>query len=332
MAHSVNSVWNFCNETQKFALKHPRKWPSAFDLDKLTSGSSKELGINSTTIQCISAEYVTRRKQFKKNSLSWRSNKKSLVWIPFKAGGISFDREAGIATYSKLKLKLFYSRPLEGRICSGSITADARGRFYLNVVCEIPDFIGPTNLSNDVGIDLGLKDLLTTSDSQSVGAKRYYRKMEKQLAKAQQAKKKKLIRKIHAKIANQRKDFNHKISKELTDKYSVLYVGDVSSKELIKKPNLAKSVNDASWFQLKTFLSYKALAKGGFVRVVNERYSTQTCSECGCIPKTSPKGVNGLNIREWTCCDCGTHHMRDVNAARNILSSGRRTLQRLSSN
>jgi len=330
MSRAINLVWNFCNETQKFALSHNRSWPSAFTLDSLISGSSKELGVVASTLQQISKEYVQKRTQFKKPFLRWRSNKKSLPWIPFTAIGIQINRNAGTAKFSGLPLDLWYHRPIEGEIKSGSITADSRGRWYLNVVCKLPDLTGPVDLTRDVGVDLGLKDILTTSDGLSIGAARYYRRMENQLAKAQRAKKKKTVKRIHAKIKNQRKDFNHKLSKQLTDNYNVIYIGDVNSTELIKnKPNLAKSVLDASWHQLKSFVSYKALANGGFALEVSERYSTQICSACGSISSTSPKGISGLSIREWTCSDCGTTHSRDVNAAKNILSFGRETLQKL---
>ena len=289
MARAVNFVWNFCNETQLFALKHAKKWPTQVDLCNLTAGTSKELGLNSTTIQEVSKEYYKKRVQFKKNSLRWRSNRKSLPWIPFKANGFSFNRETGTAKYNKLILKTWYSRPLVGKICSGSISSDSRGRFYINIVCELGEFSGPTNHHNDVGIDLGLKSLVTTSDGHSVSASRYLRKMERRLALAQKSGKKKLVKNLNAKVSNRRKDYNHKLSSSLVNTYDVIFVGDVKPKDLIKT-NMAKSVHDAGWFQLKSFLSYKALAKGGIVLEVSERYSTQTCSVCGCIPETSPKG------------------------------------------
>ena len=89
---------------------------------------------------------------------------------------------------------------------------------------------------------------------------------------------------------------------------------------------MAKSILDAGWFMLKTQLEYKAIARSVVFEVVNESYSTQACSCCGAISANSPKGRAGLRIRERTCCECGTTHDRDVNAAKNILAAGHRRL------
>jgi IS605 OrfB family transposase len=324
----VNRVWNYCNELQKEALQmEGARWPSNFDLDKQLSGISKLLKLSATTLQEISKEYVTRRKQFKKPFLNFRSNKKSLHWIPFKGTGLVFNRESGEAKYVGFRFKLFNYKghPIQGEIKTGSICADSRGRFYLNLVCKIPDLI-TVHQNREVGIDLGLKDVVTLSDGTSIKAQKYFRKMERKLAKLQQAGKKKQLRNLHAKIKNRRRDFNHKLSRKIVNNFDHIYVGDVSPTQIAKKSKgLAKSVMDASWYQLKTFISYKALANGGFMREVKECYSTQTCSSCGSIPKTSPKGTKGLNIREWVCSECGAHHLRDVNAAKNILGFGRET-------
>ena len=326
-AGSVNDVWNFCNETQLAALKKgkaPKDWPSKFDFMRLTAGSSKELGLNSTSIQTVCEEYATRRKQFKKSRLNWRSRKKSLGWIPFKAGGISVNQEEGKATYRGITFSYWNSRPVEGQIKTGSISADYRGRWYLNLTCELPDFQGPVQ-HKEVGIDLGLKDVVVTSTGLKVPAPRYFRQYQSRLATAQRARKKKQVRSIHAKIANARKDFNHKLSAKLAQDFTFFVVGDVSSSKL-SKTTMAKSVQDVSWFQLKTFLKYKALARGSTYMEVSERYSTQMCSACGSIPSSSPKGTRDLSVREWVCSDCGTVHERDVNAALNILRFGHESL------
>jgi putative transposase len=90
------------------------------------------------------------------------------------------------------------------------------------------------------------------------------------------------------------------------------------------KTKLAKSVNDAAWSSFRNMLRYKAITHGATVEEVNESFSSQTCSSCGSLPDSRPKGIAGLGIREWVCSDCGTVHDRDVNAALNILRSGRR--------
>ena len=106
---------------------------------------------------------------------------------------------------------------------------------------------------------------------------------------------------------------------------AAIFVGDVASAKLVKT-KMAKSTMDAGWAMLKTMLEYKSHQAGIVFMEVNEAYSTQTCSCCGSIPVSSPKGRAGLRIREWTCSDCGAVHDRDVNAAKNILAAGLRRL------
>ena len=102
-------------------------------------------------------------------------------------------------------------------------------------------------------------------------------------------------------------------------------MGNVSSGKLVKT-KLAKSVLDAGWYQLKTMLEYKCAHAGIVFEEIDESYSTQTCSTCGALPRSRPKGIAGLGIRGWTCSECGAEHNRDTNAAKNILAAGHRRL------
>ena len=113
----------------------------------------------------------------------------------------------------------------------------------------------------------------------------------------------------------------HQFSSQLVRENAAIFVGDVASAKLVKT-KMAKSTLDAGWAMLKTMLETKSRQAGIVFMEVNEAYSTQTCSCCGSIPASSPKGRAGLGIREWTCSDCGAVHDRDVNAAKNILARG----------
>ena len=175
-----------------------------------------------------------------------------------------------------------------------------------------------------VGIDLGLKEAAVASDAQRIEG-RFYRKLEARLGIAQRAGKKCRVKAIHAKIKNQRKDMLHKFSAAMVKDYGAIFVGDVASAKLVKT-KMAKSTLDAGWAMLKTMLEYKSHQAGIVFEVVNENYTTQTCSCCGVIPASSPKGRAGLGIREWVCSECGTAHDRDINAAKNILAAGHRRL------
>src|SRR5215831_12731400 len=173
-----------------------------------------------------------------------------------------------------------------------------------------------------VGIDLGLKDLATLSTGEKVEVPKFYRQSEERLATVQRARKTRRARAIHAKIANRRRDFLQKASAKLAEEYGLIFVGDVSPSKLAQT-KMAKSVHDAGWSRFRNMLAWKLrLRSGGMLLEVSEDLTTQTCSECGRLPSSRPRGTAGLGIREWTCDDCGAVHDRDVNAAKNILRCG----------
>jgi len=109
-------------------------------------------------------------------------------------------------------------------------------------------------------------------------------------------------------------------------KHAAIFVGNVNAKAMVKT-SMAKSVLDAAWTTFRTQLKYKAIGQCVVFAEVNEAFSTQTCSSCGTLPDSRPKGIAGLRIRAWTCSACESVHDRDTNAARNILRSGRRALE-----
>ena len=178
-------------------------------------------------------------------------------------------------------------------------------------------------VQTEVGIDLGLKSLATLSNGKKVSNGRYYRMMERKLAKAQRGKKKRQAKTIHAKIKNKRMDDIHKATTKIADENNLIVVGNFGAKKLAKT-KMAKSINDAATTMFKTTLKYKA--SGRWYVEVDETNTTRTCSCCRAIPASAPKGVKGLSIREWVCCECGAIHDRDINAARNILRIGRDAL------
>ena len=324
MACEVNQVWNFCNETSHRAIRERYQWLSGYDLQKLTNGFSKCEGvqIGSPTVQQVCEDYAKARKQFKKAKLRWRvsnpqSSKYSLGWIPFKARALQY--KAGQIQFAGQRFNLWDSYGLaDYEMRAGSFSQDSRGRWYLNVVVKVQAKASAGTAS--VGIDLGLKEAAVTSAGERIEG-RFYRKLECQLGIAQRAHKKNRVKAIHAKIANQRKDLLHQFSTKLVRENAAIFVGDVASEKLVKT-KMAKSTLDAGWASLKTMLEYKSHQAGIVFEVVNESYTTQTCSCCGAIPASSPKGRAGLRIREWTCSECGAVHERDVNAARNILAAG----------
>ncbi len=328
LASEVNFVWNYVNDLGFRHLKRKGEFLSAFDIAKYTKGTSKECNLHSQTIQAVTEELVTRRKQFKKAKLKWRvSNKKSarrsLGWIPFKKVAIKYAN--GYVQYGKHQFKLWDSYGLSKyTLKTGSFVEDSRGRWYVCLVVESPKQDKST-ATKAIGIDLGLKDIATCSDGTVISNPKFYRKYEQKLGIAQRARNKKRVRALHAKIANSRKDHLHKASTKLVNENALIIVGDLSAKKLVKT-KMAKSVLDTGFSALKTMLKYKCENAGVLFEEVQEAYTTQICSCCGEITSSSPKGRTDLGIREWECMSCGTAHDRDINSALNILALGHKRL------
>ena len=314
-ARAVNRVWNYCGEVHNAARRHNKRWPSGFDLINLTSGSSKLLGLHSDTVQAVCKQFAISRDASGKRP-RWRG-RKSLGWIPFQAPrAIRLQGDAVI--FLGQRYRLWLSRPVDGRVLCGSFGEDARGRWSLNLQVEVPE--DREHGTGEVGIDLGLKSLVTLSTGQKIEAPRLYRKHERALGIAQRAGRKLRVRPIHAKIANCRKHFLHELSKRLVRENRRICIGNVNSRGLART-SLAKSVLDAGWSQLRSQLHYKATRHGAEYIEVDERFSTQVCSECGA--RGGPQGREGLVVREWSCGGCGARHDRDINSAINLLVSGR---------
>lgn len=319
-ARAVNYTWNFCNDSQKYALKWGRKWLSGFDLDALTAGASKELGLHSGTINAITSQYAKSRRRHNRPYLRYRG-KKSLGWVPLK--GRDLKREDAAFRFIGNTFRVFNSRQLPaGKIKDGTnFSQDARGNWYLNIVVEVAE-AETRPIRNGVGIDLGLKDFAALSTGEKIANPRHYGQLEERLGKAQRARKKRLAAKIHNKITNRRRDALHKLSHRLVREFDYIAAGNVNAAGLAKT-SMAKSVLDAGWSSFRSMLAYKAVKHGAWYEEVDERFTSQVCSGCGCLPDSRPKGIADLGIRNWTCDDCGDVHDRDVNAAINLLAKSR---------
>ncbi len=243
--------------------------------------------------------------------------KKSLGWVPFVRRTVQLKGDS--ITLQKRRYRFWRHRDFNEAFKTGCFVEDAQGRWFVCFTAEAEDL--PQAPDTAVGIDLGLKDLATLSDGTVISNDHWYRGLEDKLAIAQRARNNKRVKAIHAKIKNRRKHELHVASNRIAKQYRTIVIGDVSSTKLAKT-NMAKSVYDAGWYQLKQSLQYKARRRQGSFQVVNEAYTTQTCSSCGCLPDSRPKGIAGLGIRQWECSECGVVHDRDHNAAINILSVG----------
>lgn len=294
---------------------------SAFDLINFTAGAGHELGLHSETVGAICQEYAKSRRQAKKIKLHWRSRKRSLGWIPFKARFLAIKGDS--IKYLKYRFRFWLSRAIKGVVKTGSFTQDACGHWYVNFQCEVDDPGVPLGAA-EIGIDLGLKNQIACSDmDEPYSRENLIRKHEAALGMAQRAHKKKRVKAIHGRIAHTRKDWAHKTTTAIVNRATLIVVGNVSSLKMTKT-RLAKSTLDAGWGQLRTLLEYKASRLGVMYGEVNESGSTVTCSAC--LSKTGPSGLSNLGVRVWRCTNCGVAHNRDTNASRNILRRGRATL------
>lgn len=279
----------------------------------MCNGVGAELGIHQQTVQEVCRQFAQSRDK-NRGAPGFRSSfgsKRALGWIPFTSQ--SRQTKGNSATYLGKRYRFWEGhRILPDNAKGGSFVEDAQGRWYVCFQVEVEE--RPVG-KGEVGIDLGLKSFAALSDGRVIDAQRVYRRYEARLAIAQRAGNKRRAKAIHAKIKNCRKDFLHKLSTDLAARYAIIAVGNVNSKQLAKT-SMAKSVLDAGWSAFRSMLKYKS---AGYIEV-DERFTTQSCSECGSI--AGPKGRAGLNERRWTCDGCGESHDRDVNSAVNILRLG----------
>ena len=316
LSRSVNRVWNYCGEIHEASRRHNKRWPSGFDMVKLTTGSGALLGLHSDTVQAVARQFVSSRNLHRKRP-HWRG-KNSLGWVPFAAArAIKMDRDAVI--HLKRRYRFWDSRPIDGDIRCGSFAQDARRRWYLNLQVEVgtDEHCG----AGEVGIDLGLKTLASMSDGSKIENLRHDRKYERALGKAQRARNKGRAKSIHAKVVNARRHHLHEQSTRLVRENKLIVCGDVSAKTMTQT-TMAKSVLDASWSGFRSMLRYKAMRHGAIYVEADERGSSMTCSACGA--RGGPKDIAGLRVREWACGCCGVLHDRDTNAAVNLLLGAER--------
>jgi len=227
------------------------------------------------------------------------------------------------------------SRQVDGRILSATVSQSPSGKYFVSLTCTEVEIPQHESTGCTIGLDMGIKDLCITSDSQRFTNNKYLAKSQKKLTMLQRRLSRKTkgsqncdkarikVARLHERVANQRNDALHKLSTYLVKNYDVICVEDLQVKNMVKNRKLAKSINDVSWGEFVRQLTYKCEWQHKALIKIDKFFpSSQICSCCGAKNPIT----KDLSVREWTCPECETTHDRDANAAKNILNEGIRIL------
>ena len=238
-------------------------------------------------------------------------------------------KEHNVVQVPKFKegLKFIKHRELKGVIKSATISKNPSGKYYISILCVVEKPTKHKKTGKSIGIDLGLKDFIITSEGQRYCNHKFTKKYEAKLARKQRILSRKQkgskgrdkarlsVARVHEKITNSRNDMQHKISSKLVKDYDLIAIEDLNVKGMVKNHCLAKAISDVAWSSFVTKLKYKAEWNDKEVIVIDRFYpSSKTCSYCDHIKESL-----SLDERTWTCSKCNTIHDRDVNASKNIL-------------
>ncbi|UXY33047.1 RNA-guided endonuclease InsQ/TnpB family protein [Streptomyces sp. HUAS TT20] len=302
------------------------QWKKTGELAFLAEVSSVPLQQALRHLQTAFGSFFAKRSQYPR----YKSRKKSRASAEYTRSAFAY--RGGRLTLAKMAepLDIRWSRPLPqgAEPTTVTVSRDAAGRWFVSLLCEVTIAPAPAT-DKAVGIDAGITSLVTLSTGEKVANPRHERRDRARLAKAQRElsrkargsnnreKARQRVARVHARIADRRRDFLHKLSTRLVRENQTVVIEDLTVRNLLKNGRLARAISDAAWTELRSMLEYKCAWYGRELVVIDRFFpSSKLCGTCGAVAAKLP-----LNVREWTC-DCGAVHDRDVNAARNILAAG----------
>ena len=330
-------------QTQHFPVKNERitnlvQLKDEFEFLKEVDSAALQQSVRDFSVSLDN--FYKNRSYFGFPKFKFKHSLKQSYRTPYNGGNADVldNKHIKLPKLGRVKTKRF-DMPEVYKIFNITVEKTATGKYYASICIETEVQPLPKT-GKQVGFDLGLKDLLIGSDGTRYERPKFtyafkdkltqeQRKLSKMRTKLERVnanldecknyqKQKHKVAKLHEHIANCTKDFNHKLSIELVRNYDFIAMEDLNVEGMKQNHKLAYSISDVRWSQLLNFIRYKCLWYGKEFRQVDRFYaSSKICSCCG----TYHKGiVNSLSIREWICPDCGAHHDRDVNAAKNILN------------